>query len=461
MEPTTTSPFATEADRQLLEALAAEQLAEVNAQGPWGEEQEGPGFWAALEASLHEPPPGWVGDVQADGLRKARRGLEHARLDAVGRSQLFESSVTSSLEALGQLRTQTDGLVFAMAFEAVERGLHSQVGLSLPDWLRVRAPWFPAGDAAKVKQVVDAARTHWGRELGDALTEARTSLHRAALVARTMLRLRSCLDPDQLERYASIAIGAACSATINDHQLAIVCARLIHDLLDAKDPGAADRTAHQLRSVTRRRIGQGMTRFSIDAPSEESAIIEGILSSSLAAPAPTDEGPDERTAPQRKFDAIMTVLNRGLTNPGAAPSTARSTVILTIPFDPATGKPSGPGVTADGRIVSATTAGTLACKGDLTPVWISSEGEPLRLGRTARYATPGQWKALVVRDKHCTFPGCTVPPQWCDAHHIVWWSRGGGTDIEVLALLCGQHHTHVHLHDLVAEIIGGVVVWHV
>ena len=54
----------------------------------------------------------------------------------------------------------------------------------------------------------------------------------------------------------------------------------------------------------------------------------------------------------------------------------------------------------------------------------STDEAPLKLGREARYATPAQFKALVARDKHCTFPGCTRLPQWCDTHHLTWWSRG-------------------------------------
>ncbi|WP_460433351.1 HNH endonuclease [Angustibacter speluncae] len=32
----------------------------------------------------------------------------------------------------------------------------------------------------------------------------------------------------------------------------------------------------------------------------------------------------------------------------------------------------------------------------------------------------------------------------CEAHHVIWWSRGGPTTIENLALLCSRHHTKIH-----------------
>lgn len=457
MDQSTVSPFASEADAVLLAGLAAEQLAALNLDEVW---DEGDWSWSDPE-DASGGVTGLPGEELAAGLATAARGVGQAQLTGPERAQVFQHALSPSLEALGRVRADLDGVLFATAWEASTRGLHSQVGLSLSDWLRVRCPWVSTGDAVRIRQVVQAASTHWGQPLGQALAAGRTALHRAALVARTMLRLAACLDPDQAQAYADIATKAACDVSLTDKELAIVCAKLLHDLLEDKDPGGADRDAHQLRAVTSRRIGKGMTRFSVDAPAEESALIGGILTSALAAPAPTEDGPDERTSLQRRFDALMSVINRGLGNPGAPPSTARATVILTIPFDTTTGTPSGPGTTADGQIISPTTAGLLACKGDLTPVWLSEDREPLELGRTARYATPGQFKALVARDQHCTYPGCTVPPQWCDAHHIIWWCREGNTDIAYLVLLCGQHHTLVHLHDLTATITGGTVTWHV
>ena len=61
-----------------------------------------------------------------------------------------------------------------------------------------------------------------------------------------------------------------------------------------------------------------------------------------------------------------------------------------------------------------------------------------------RLATPGQRTALAARDQGCTWPGCTAPPALCEAHHVLWWSRGGPTTIDNLALLCTRHHTTVH-----------------
>lgn len=103
----------------------------------------------------------------------------------------------------------------------------------------------------------------------------------------------------------------------------------------------------------------------------------------------------------------------------------------------------------------------MACDGGIVPVVLGGRGEPLELGRTARLFTPGQRRALWLRDGGCTWPGCTMPAPWCDAHHLRWWSRGGTTDLTNAALLCARHHTRVHQHDSAATIDSAGVTWHV
>jgi len=53
-------------------------------------------------------------------------------------------------------------------------------------------------------------------------------------------------------------------------------------------------------------------------------------------------------------------------------------------------------------------------------------------------------------------PGCDAPPERCDAHHVVWWSAAGPTNIDTLALLCPRHHTDVHAGIWTLRITDGV-----
>lgn len=408
--------------------------------------------------------PGLPAEELAGGLADAARGLTRAALTEDEAVRVIDAGIVSSTEALGLLRTEADARMILLALQVSDRGLHNEQGLSLVDWLRARCPWLPPQDATNVHQIVTCASLPSGGPLKAVVLAGKAPLHRAALAARTMNRLVRCLDVDQHEAYTQIVADAAANPKLSDLELARVCAELIRALLD--EAPEREKTAEELRKVSRRAIGEGLTRFTIDAPDAAAATLEGIITSKLAAPTPCiDEGgaevADPRTAGQRQFDALMTVVNRGLSNPGAAPSTARAAVLLVIPFDPDKGAPSGVAHTPTGLLVGERNAGKLSCAADITPVWVGPGNEPLALGHTARFASPGQFKALVVRDQHCTFPGCSRPPQWCDTHHLVWWSRGGRTDVDQMALLCEQHHTQVHLHEISGEVVGGHVVWHV
>ncbi|WP_151524229.1 HNH endonuclease signature motif containing protein [Serinicoccus kebangsaanensis] len=412
-----------------------------------------------------------------DGLGAARRGLNAATLGGDEAATVLDGDLAGAIESVGELQTQLGAVGFTLAREAALRGLHQDVAMSLVDWLRVRCPWLSTQDAAQIGAIVTVSQSPTTAVIGEAVAEGGVPVHRAAQVARTMTRLASSLDPEQQEEYARIVTAAAARPDLSDRDLGRVCHRLLEDLLHETKPKERERTAIELRSISRRRVGPGLTRFTIDAPDGDAATINGVLTSALAAPAPgreargdggDDEGsgggpvePDTRLPGQRGYDALMTVIRRGTSNPGAPPSTARATVLLTIPFDPERGTPAGPASTMAGDYVPPGQAGELACSGELTPVWLTADGEPLALGRTARFASPAQWKALAVRDGGCSFPGCSALPQWSDSHHLDHWARGGHTDVDRMTLLCGRHHTHVHQRDLTATVSGGTVTWHV
>lgn len=86
----------------------------------------------------------------------------------------------------------------------------------------------------------------------------------------------------------------------------------------------------------------------------------------------------------------------------------------------------------------------LACDADLIPAVLGTHSEVLDVGRTRRLVTTALWLALILRDQHCAFPGCTRPPAMCHAHHIKHWADHGKTELDNLALLCGHHHRVIH-----------------
>ena len=73
------------------------------------------------------------------------------------------------------------------------------------------------------------------------------------------------------------------------------------------------------------------------------------------------------------------------------------------------------------------------------------EGRVVGVGRMSREPSAWMLRQLRYRDYGCTFPGCATR-RFTQAHHIVWWERGGRTDLDNLVLVCCFHHKLVHEH---------------
>ena len=100
--------------------------------------------------------------------------------------------------------------------------------------------------------------------------------------------------------------------------------------------------------------------------------------------------------------------------------------------------------TAEGVPVPLTVAEALLTDPAVRALLLDGHGDPLKLGRTRRLATAAQKQALAVRDGGCIFPGCDMPPSWCDTHHQPAWEHSGLTDIDLMGLLCRHHHVVTH-----------------
>jgi hypothetical protein len=105
---------------------------------------------------------------------------------------------------------------------------------------------------------------------------------------------------------------------------------------------------------------------------------------------------------------------------------------------------SGFGVTETGEQLSPSAIRRLCCDADVIPAVLGGCSEVLDVGRQMRLASTTIWKAIVSRDVHCRFKGCTRPPIMCHAHHLEHWIDGGETSLDNLILLCGHHHRLIH-----------------
>jgi hypothetical protein len=229
-----------------------------------------------------------------------------------------------------------------------------------------------------------------------------------------------------------------------------------------------ERAAHHSRFLSITDDGIGGVRLKGRGTVEDAAWLRSVLLP-LAAPEPTGpsgscgvapsvadavrscgvaecahDGRDPREHGARMWDALVEAARR-LAGAESLPEChgARPRVSVTVSHD-ALVNALGEGRVDTGGTLSAGAVRRLACDAGILPVVLGSASQVLDVGRSSRLVTPGLWLALVARDRHCAFPGCTRMPVACDAHHIVHWADGGATSLANLVLLCRRHHTTVH-----------------
>ena len=142
-----------------------------------------------------------------------------------------------------------------------------------------------------------------------------------------------------------------------------------------------------------------------------------------------------RTPEQRRADALVELAaayNAGTVTGGRE----RPQMLVTIDVEQLAKRAGGRALLDTGETITIEAARRLACDADIATVLVKGGSEILDLGRTQRVVSDAQYKALVIRDGGCRFPGCDRPPGWTQAHHIVQWPDGGLTDLDNLVLLC-------------------------
>jgi hypothetical protein len=132
---------------------------------------------------------------------------------------------------------------------------------------------------------------------------------------------------------------------------------------------------------------------------------------------------------RRRGIAFQALLENLLDTDLPAHGGTATSVVVTVAYDALlTGV--GMATTSTGETMTAEQARRLACQARILPAVLGGKGEVLDLGRSARFFTRAQRKAMDLRDKECTTRGCHVPAAFCHAHH--WrrpWAKGGKTNL--------------------------------
>src|SRR5665647_100324 len=336
------------------------------------------------------------------------------------------------------LSRQVEAARVAILGEALSRGVVAGSDCATAaGWVLDWAPSFRAGGAGQLVKVAHATRSVRNTALAAAVLGARVGVRNAAVALVEMDKLRPRLRDEAVE-----AVWAGFVQIAMDHGPGEI--RGLRDTLIATHGHRGDfqRRADQLKhgvSLSQPLDDDGIAEYRLRLDPEGKEVLEAILGP-LSAPKPTPECPDLRTSDQRRGDALVEICRRAAAAGGEAPTTTKAALWVTMDLD-GLRNGCGAGSTLGGQLLGPETIRRIACDAMIIPLVLGGDSEVLDVGRAKRLFTPGLLRALWLRDKGCTIPGCSAPPQWADAHHLVHWIDGGVTSLLNGALLCGRHHS--------------------
>ena len=302
--------------------------------------------------------------------------------------------------------------------------------LSVASWLasRFKVGWGAAREHVRVaRSLEEMPVTREALEAGD------ISLSGVKVLVATRE-----VDPEAFARSEETLVEAARIHSMNDlGRVAAYWRQAVEreHATEGEEKLRADRRLHASVSLL------GMVRVDGNLDPETGETLLTALGAVLDAEARSG-GEDARTPAQRRADALGEVCRQWLDGAGR-PTVAgeRPHVTVTVGAEALGASPSeldhvGP--------VGPETARRIACDASVMRVIMAGGSEPLDVGRRTPVVRPAMRRAVIVRDRHCRFPGCDRPHTWCDAHHVVHWADGGDTAVPNLLLLCRRHHRMVH-----------------
>ncbi|MGO9308873.1 MAG: DUF222 domain-containing protein [Spirochaetia bacterium] len=358
-----------------------------------------------------------------------------------------------SVEELGQeiasLSVHLDAATHRL-LECIRRfdeacGWQEQGAVSCAHWLAWRLGWDPATAREKVRVA---------RALGmlPAINESLRMAKLSYAKVRALTRVATPQNEAKLLEMALIATGA---------QLERLC-RGYREVLDGERMPAPEE-----RSVRQRLLPGGMVKLELVLEPDEADLIlraverarevhardaeplEAEAPGALAVPAAQGETEAVEAAgvsaetpwPSRADGAVKLAESFLAGNPVTGTGGERFQVMVHVDQEVLGPDGAWAATQEDGTRVSAETLRRVAC--DCGLVAIGGDGEALNIGRRARSIPPAIRRALMLRDRGCTFPGCTHTA-FLHGHHVEHWLHGGETSLENLVILCTFHHHLVH-----------------
>ncbi len=373
-----------------------------------------------------------------------------AALDEVAGLEPAYLPVTEKGAALVELEREIARLralqlrILAVADDVAEQSGARSAGA----WLdhRVRLGYAAAARSDRLAAALDS-RWH---QVAAALAAGELIEAQAEAIVRALEELPRGLEPDVVRRAEAHLVAEA--AHFDPRRLRIlgrkvleVVAPEVADRQEQRLVEAEERRARWQTSLSIRSLGDGCSALRGCVPDAIAVRLRGYLES-IASPRREGVVSDRPrlAGPRRLGEAFCALLERmpedHLPRHGAGATTVMVLIDLQELRDDL-----GVGELATGDRITAGEVRRLACNARLVPAVLGGDSEVLDLGRSARFFGPAQRKAMAIRDRRCRAEGCSIPAEWCEAHH--WgtpWSRGGRTDLADGALLCSWHHHRAH-----------------
>ena len=370
------------------------------------------------------------------------------RVDA-DRTALAPAARLEWVRAARQVRDRLDALYGLLVGEAEKTGASMRAaGTPLTSWLG-RTGRLSRREASAVVLQGKALSEH--PAVGQAAATGRVGAGQARAIGRVLEGLATQLDTGQQAEAEQVLLGLA--DHLDADQLAKAAPRVLaevapadaEELLETRLQRQAE-AAWRNRSLVFAPDEHGSVKFTGSLPTVEAhgwiAMLNAYTESARrSAIEQRDRLAPSLTPAQRRADALLAMLadhQRGRKAPAVAGDRPR--IVVTVDYAKLTALAAGAGLIGDREPISAGELRRLCCDADILPAVLGGASEVLDVGREARLVTPAIRAALNLRDGGCVFPGCNVPPEQTEAHHIQPWYHGGPTALGNLVLLCHHHH---------------------
>ena len=314
------------------------------------------------------------------------------------------------------------------------RGVGREDGYeSTPSWLRARAGL----KTGEVHAAIGAG------ELGEVLPDTRAAWRDGKISSGAVRVIGSARVPGYDDELAAVEPELLAAARRKDHWSLGRMAQ--HFKRCARRDGGLPPERDGLRASI---VGD---RLAIDGD------IGGLNGESIytALDAFTDapsEG-DDRTPAQRKADGLARLCRVALGAEKDAVMASPSAVVVVIDWATFLAHLNREAFVRfgqmDGAFIGAldpSEVEALLCDCTISRTILGPDSQPVNLGTETR--TYPRWlrRRIAARDRHCKWPGCEIPPGWCEAHHVKYWQHGGETSYANGVLLCSRHHHFLHAH---------------